>query len=115
MFKPLERGFAYVALSRARRRDTCYQFGRIRSTGWLPVVGDHADEQTTRSVWSEVSSEDSGDERSSCSSGVWDHLQESARGSLGVELADRGGSSGSEEEGLVFDGEAQDVGDLGGL
>jgi len=51
----LERGFAYVALSRAPRRDTCYHFGRIRRTDWLPAVGDRANEQTTRSVWSEAS------------------------------------------------------------
>ena len=55
LFKPLERGFAYVALSRARRRDMCYRFGRIRRTDWLPAEGDRANEQTTRSVWSEAS------------------------------------------------------------
>ena len=54
-FKPLEPGFAHVALSRARRRGICFHFGRIRRTDWLPAVGDHFEEQTIRSVWSEAS------------------------------------------------------------
>ena len=56
-FKPLEPGFAYVALSRARRRGTCFHFGRIRRTDWLLAAGDHQGEQTERSVLSEATEE----------------------------------------------------------
>ncbi len=99
VFKPLERGFAYVAVSRARRSEGCFHFGRIRRTEWLPALGAHADAQTERSALAGLS-EDEDDDRSSCSSDdVWDDLGEASRGSLSKGHAEQGGSS-SEEEAL---------------
>ena len=41
-----DRGYAYVALSRFRTRDSVFLLGRIRATDWLPVGGDPSAEQT---------------------------------------------------------------------
>ncbi|CAK0903536.1 unnamed protein product [Prorocentrum cordatum] len=39
-------GYAYVALSRFRTRDSVFLLGRIRATDWLPVGGGPSAEQT---------------------------------------------------------------------
>ena len=50
---PPERGYAYVGVSRFRTRDGVYHYGRIRRSDWLPVGGDPAEEQVSRSIDSE--------------------------------------------------------------
>ena len=53
--RPLpDRGYAYVGLSRAKRRQDVFLMGRIRRTDWRPVNGkDDGNEQNTLSVLSE--------------------------------------------------------------
>ncbi len=112
VFKPLERGFAYVALRRARRSEGCFHVGRIRRTDWLPAVGDRAEEQTERSVLSGLSAEED-DDRSYCSSNdVWDDLGQASRGSLSMEHAEQGGSSS--EEDAFCDGVSLEASAMGG-
>ena len=82
-------------------RDARYYFGRIRRTDWLLAIGDHENEQTTRSVWSEISSEDSGDDLSSCSPGMFDGTASGAGAAVRMQDLERGASSDS--EGFVLD------------
>ena len=63
-------------------RDARYYIGRLRRTDWLPAIGDRQNEQTTRSVYSEISSEESGDDRSSCSSRRGLYAKNQAQGIL---------------------------------
>ncbi|CAE7393007.1 USP17L21, partial [Symbiodinium pilosum] len=61
-----DRGYAYVGLSRAKRREDVFLVGRVRRTDWRPVNGADHNEQNTVSALSETS--DSEDERSTESS-----------------------------------------------
>ncbi len=111
--KLLERGFAYVALSRTRRSEGCFHFGRIRRTDWLPAVGDRAEEHTERSVLAGLSAEEDAD-RSSCSANaVCYALGEASRGSLGMTHVEQGGSSS--EEDAFCDGVSLDAAELGDI
>ena len=46
---PPERGYAYVGVSRFRTKAGVYHYGRFRRSDWLPVGGDPALEQVSRS------------------------------------------------------------------
>ena len=57
-------------------------------------------------------SEDSGDDRSSCSSGTFDEFAAGACGSLRAEDLERGESSESDAEGVAFDDAGSDCDDF---
>ena len=54
----MARGYAYVGVSRAKRRSDIFILGRVRRTDWRPVGGDPGQEQIHLSAISESSDEE---------------------------------------------------------
>ena len=53
-----DRGYAYVGVSRAKRRSDIFILGKVMRTDWRPVGGDPGQEQTHLSAISESSDEE---------------------------------------------------------